>query len=123
MIRGTDYPTRDGTCIRDYVHVADLAQAHELALHAVLQGRHAIYNLGSGTGYSNGEVIDAVRAITGREVPTIGGPRRAGDAIATVVSSDRAKRELGWVPRRAGLGDIVADAWRFYTSSTSDIAS
>jgi UDP-glucose 4-epimerase len=110
---GMDYPTEDGSCVRDYVHVDDLATAHLLALEAMERGRHAVYNLGNGRGYSNLEVVDVVRQVTGREVPMTVGPRRAGDAAVTVVCSDRARREIGWTPARTSLDEIVRSAWQF----------
>jgi UDP-glucose 4-epimerase len=113
MLYGDDYPTPDGTCIRDYIHVADLSAAHLLALDAVQPGKHEIYNLGNGDGYSNRRVIDAVREVTGRPVPVKVAPRRPGDAPATVAASDKARRELGWRPAKPGLHEIIADAWAF----------
>ena len=111
---GDDYPTPDGTCVRDYIHVTDLATAHLLALEAVKPGEHRIYNLGNGNGYSNLEVVEAVRAVTGAAVPVEIAPRRPGDIVAQVASSEKARRELGWEPARADLRDIVSDAWEFY---------
>ncbi|MFG1698184.1 UDP-glucose 4-epimerase GalE [Nonomuraea sp. NPDC049309] len=108
---GTDYPTPDGTCIRDYIHVADLARAHLLALEAVTPGRHEIYNLGNGTGFSVQEVIDVCREVTGHEIPAVVGERRPGDPAVLVASSAKIQRELGWKAERASLRDIVADAW------------
>ncbi len=111
-IFGADYPTPDGTCIRDYIHVGDLARAHLLALDACRPGEHAIYNLGSGTGFSNAEVLDACRKETGRDIPAATAPRRPGDPAVLVASSDRIRAELGWSPE-AGLPGMVADAWSF----------
>ncbi|MEZ0072787.1 UDP-glucose 4-epimerase GalE [Planotetraspora sp. GP83] len=108
---GDDYPTADGTCVRDYVHVADLARAHLLALDACTAGTHEIFNLGSGTGFSVKEVVDVCRQVTGHEIPTVAGPRRPGDPAVLVASSDKIQRELGWKPGRASLETIVADAW------------
>ena len=108
---GTDYPTTDGTCVRDYVHVADLARAHLLALGACAEGEHKIYNLGSGTGFSVREVISVCREVTGHEIPVVVGPRRTGDPAILVASSDKIQRELGWKAERAALRDIVSDAW------------
>lgn len=110
---GTDYPTPDGTCIRDYVHVTDLADAHLRAL-AVLDRRSVTYNLGNGTGYSVREVIRAVSDIVGRSVPHQDGPRRAGDAAMLIASSERIRAETGWTPRLSSLQRIVetAVAWR-----------
>jgi UDP-glucose 4-epimerase len=117
MLYGDDYPTPDGTCVRDYIHVADLASAHLLALDAIKPSRHEIYNLGNGDGYSNKQVIEAVREVTGRPVPVKLSHRRPGDAAATVAASDKARRELGWRPARPELHDIIADAWSFHQSA------
>jgi UDP-glucose 4-epimerase len=114
MMYGDDYPTPDGTCIRDYIHVSDLATAHLLALEAIKPGKHEIYNLGNGDGYSIRQVIDAVREVTGEAVPVKVAPRRAGDPSAVVAASDKARRELGWQPAKPGLREIIADAWAFY---------
>ncbi|MFI6792476.1 UDP-glucose 4-epimerase GalE [Nonomuraea sp. NPDC050383] len=108
---GTDYPTPDGTCVRDYVHVSDLARAHLLALDAVREGRHQIYNLGSGTGFSVQEVVSVCREVTGHDIPAVVGPRRAGDPAVLVASSEKIQRELGWKAERASIRDIVSDAW------------
>ncbi len=109
---GTDYPTPDGTCVRDYVHVSDLADAHVLGLrHLLGGGADEVFCLGTGRGFSVREVIEASRAVTNREVPVIIGPRRAGDAAALVLSSDRATRELGWEPQRSSLRQMIGDAW------------
>ena len=116
MLYGDDYPTPDGTCVRDYIHVADLAAAHLLALDAVKPGRHEVYNLGNGDGYSNKQVIEAAREVTGRPVPVKLAPRRPGDPAATVAASDKARRDLGWQPARPDLRDIIADAWAFHQS-------
>jgi UDP-glucose 4-epimerase len=113
-IFGDDYPTPDGTCVRDYIHVEDLATAHLLALAAVEPGRHKIYNLGNGTGFSNKQVVEVVRAVTGAPVPVTAAARRPGDPSELVASSARAKAELGWVPAKPELHDIVADAWTFF---------
>ncbi|GAB2937371.1 UDP-glucose 4-epimerase GalE [Rhodococcus aerolatus] len=108
---GDDWPTPDGTCVRDYIHVRDLAQAHLLALQAATPGRHAVLNLGSGSGFSVLEVIEACRRVTGHPVPAVTAPRRAGDPAVLVASSARAQAELGWRPERTDLDGIVADAW------------
>ncbi|MGW0801967.1 UDP-glucose 4-epimerase GalE [Nonomuraea sp. NPDC002799] len=108
---GTDYPTKDGTCVRDYVHVSDLARAHLLALAAVTPGEHKIYNLGSGTGFSVQEVISVCRDVTGHEIPAVVGERRPGDPAVLVASSAKIQGELGWKAERASLRDIVSDAW------------
>jgi UDP-glucose 4-epimerase len=111
---GDDYPTPDGTCIRDYIHIADLAQAHLLALDAATPGEHRIYNLGTGTGFSNKQVIEAVREVTGHPVPIEWSPRRPGDPAALYASSELIRSELGWAPQNAELTKIVADAWTFF---------
>ena len=112
-IFGDDYPTTDGTCIRDYIHVVDLARAHILAL-GVLSERSAIYNLGcGGDGYSVRDVIDTARRITGRDIPVRTGPRRAGDPAVLIASSDKIKSELGWQPQFQDLGVIIESAWRW----------
>lgn len=108
---GTDYPTPDGSCVRDYIHVADLARAHLLALEACREGEHRIYNLGNGTGFSVREVIEVCREVTGHEIPAVVGPRRLGDPAVLVASSELIQRELGWQPERTELRDIVKDAW------------
>ncbi|BCJ28338.1 UDP-glucose 4-epimerase GalE [Actinocatenispora sera] len=110
---GDDYDTPDGTCVRDYIHVADLASAHLLALAALQPGEHRIYNLGNGAGYSNLEVIQAVRDVTGHPVPVVRSARRPGDIVAQVASSAKAIAELGWQPQRPALRDIIGDAWAF----------
>jgi UDP-glucose 4-epimerase len=110
---GTDYPTHDGTAIRDYIHVEDLGWAHALALDAVEPGRHAIYNLGTGRGYTVKEVVDAARRVTGREIDAREEPRRPGDPTALVAASDRIRAELGWEPEK-GLEDMIADAWAWH---------
>ncbi|MFE1319984.1 UDP-glucose 4-epimerase GalE [Kitasatospora phosalacinea] len=110
---GEDYPTPDGTCIRDYIHIADLAEAHLLALDAARPGEHLICNLGNGTGFSVREVIESVRRVTGREIPVQVADRRPGDPAVLVAAADRARDALGWVPKRPELDRIVADAWEF----------
>lgn len=111
---GTDYPTRDGTCLRDYVHVADLVAAHVLGLEWLLAGKGSRdFNLGSGQGFTVREVLDAARAVTNREVPVVIGARRAGDAAALVSGSDRARLELGWEPARSTMPQMIEDAARW----------
>jgi UDP-glucose 4-epimerase len=110
---GQDYPTPDGTAVRDYIHVEDLARAHVLALEAATTPGHRIYNLGNGAGFSVREVIEAARAVTGREVPTVDAPRRAGDPAILVASSRRIADELGWKAEKPDLKAMVADAWEF----------
>ncbi|MEV5485885.1 MULTISPECIES: UDP-glucose 4-epimerase GalE [Streptomyces] len=112
-VYGEDYPTPDGTCVRDYIHVADLAEAHLLALDAASAGEHLICNLGNGNGFSVREVIETVRKVTGHPVPEIAAPRRAGDPAVLVASAQTAIDRLGWRPSRADLAGIVADAWQF----------
>ncbi|NGO78330.1 UDP-glucose 4-epimerase GalE [Streptomyces sp. YC504] len=113
---GEDYPTPDGTCVRDYIHVADLAEAHLLALGAPREGEHLICNLGNGNGFSVREVIDTVRQVTGHPIPEVVAPRRGGDPAVLVASADAARERLGWTPSRADLAGIVADAWAFAQS-------
>ncbi|GGL05257.1 UDP-glucose 4-epimerase GalE [Planomonospora parontospora] len=108
---GTDYPTPDGTCVRDYIHVSDLARAHLLALDACAPGEHKVYNLGSGTGFSVQEVVSVCREVTGHPIPAVVGGRRAGDPAVLVASSEKIQRELGWKPEHPELRDIVTDAW------------
>ena len=109
---GTDYPTRDGTCVRDYVHVSDLAAAHVLGLRRLLDGKgNGVFCLGTGRGFSVQEVIEASRAVTNREVPVVLGDRRAGDAAALVSSSTLAVQELGWDPQHSSLRQMIGDAW------------
>jgi UDP-glucose 4-epimerase len=110
-VYGDDYPTPDGTCIRDYVHVGDLADGHLLALRAAAPGEHRIYNLGNGTGFSVQEVVEAVREVTGHPVPVVVSARRAGDPAQLVASSDRIQVDLGWTPKHTDLPGIVRDAW------------
>jgi UDP-glucose 4-epimerase len=113
-IFGTDYPTPDGTCIRDYIHIIDLATAHVLALNALDEKPVQIYNLGNGQGYSVREVIEAARAVTGHPISVVEHPRRAGDAPRLVASSEKIRRELGWTPRYPDLKDIVGSAWEWH---------
>jgi UDP-glucose 4-epimerase len=117
MIYGTDYNTPDGTCIRDYVHIEDLASAHVLALEALGNGRdHMIYNLGNGRGYSVREVIDMAREVTGIDFPAVEAARRPGDGDRLVASSERINEDLGWQPRFPDLHDIIASAWSWHTT-------
>lgn len=112
---GTDYPTADGTCVRDYVHVMDLVEAHVLGLKWLQAGREPqVFCLGTGKGFSVREVIEQSRRVTNRDVPVVYGDRRAGDAVTLVCGSDRAVRELGWRPARSTMGDMIADAWRWH---------
>ncbi len=115
-IYGTDYPTPDGTCIRDYIHIIDLVSAHLLALKALENQDKLIYNLGNGVGYSVREVIDTARDITGHPIPAEETPRRAGDSPRLVASSDKIRSELGWEPEIPALKDIIASAWDWHKS-------
>lgn len=110
-IYGTDYPTPDGTCIRDYIHIADLAQAHILGL---APGKRGFYNLGNGDGYSVRQVIESCERVSGKPIPAVEKPRRPGDPPKLVAAADRAMRELGWQPKFPKLDDIVATAWRWH---------
>jgi UDP-glucose 4-epimerase len=110
---GTDYPTRDGTAVRDYIHVEDLGVAHGLALDALESGEHRIFNLGTGDGYTVREVIEAARKVTGRAIEVREQGRRAGDPPQLVAANARARDELGWTPRR-GLEEMIADAWAWH---------
>jgi UDP-glucose 4-epimerase len=112
-VYGTDYPTPDGSAIRDYIHVEDLATAHVLALEGARSGEHRIFNLGNGDGFSVREVIAAVSEVTGVDVAAREAPRRPGDPPMLVAASERIRTELGWVPRKPGLTDMVGDAWTF----------
>jgi UDP-glucose 4-epimerase len=113
LVFGTDWPTPDGTAIRDYIHIRDLADAHLLALQQSRPGEHRIYNLGNGTGFSVREVIDSCRRVTGREITVRDADRRAGDPAVLIASSAKAVAELGWRPRHTGIDEIVSDAWEF----------
>ena len=113
LVFGSDWPTPDGTCIRDYIHIRDLADAHLLALQHCRPGEHRIYNLGNGTGFSVREVIDSCRRVTGLDIPSRDVQRRAGDPAVLIASSERAVNELGWRPQHTGIDEIVSDAWDF----------
>jgi UDP-glucose 4-epimerase len=112
---GEDYPTPDGTCVRDYVHVIDLADAHILALN-VMERRSEIYNLGYGSGYSVAEVVEMARQVTGRRIPTEAASRRAGDPPVLIASPDKIMRDLGWNPRHSELDRIIESAWRWHVA-------
>jgi UDP-glucose 4-epimerase len=120
-IFGTDYPTPDGTAVRDYIHVDDLARAHLLALDAARPGEHRIFNLGNGAGFSVREVVDAARLVTGCQIPAVESPRRPGDPAVLVASSERIRTELGWVPEKPALEDMVGDAWRFMRTRRGNV--
>lgn len=115
-VYGDDYDTEDGTCIRDYIHVSDLAAAHILAVDALLNGAESnVYNLGNGKGFSVKQVIETVREVTGHPIPANYEARRAGDPAVLVASADRAKAELGWQPQYADLNSIVSSAWQWHS--------
>ena len=113
-IYGTDYPTPDGTCIRDYIHIADLVSAHILAVDGLKERDRLVYNLGSGNGYSVREVIETARQVTGHRIPAQELPRRPGDSARLVASSDKIKRELGWKPQHDDLYEIISSAWAWH---------
>jgi UDP-glucose 4-epimerase len=115
-IFGTDYPTRDGTAVRDYIHVEDLGRAHLLALEAAEPGEHSVYNLGNGAGFSVREVIEAAHRVTGRPIEAIESPRRPGDPAVLVASSEKIRGELGWKPERPELEAMISDAWEWLQS-------
>ena len=116
-IFGADYPTKDGTCIRDYIHVSDLAQAHILALDHLLQGGESdVFNLGNGVGFTVKEVIDVARAVTGHPIPAETCPRRAGDPAQLIASSKKAVEQLGWKPKYHVLNTIIASAWKWHSA-------
>lgn len=113
-IFGSDYPTPDGTCIRDYIHVLDLAHAHVLALEALLQREKLVYNLGNGCGFSVKQVIEAARRVTGKSIPVVDSPRRPGDPAILVASSEKIRKELGWQPRYPDPETIIESAWNWH---------
>ncbi|MBD9068386.1 MAG: UDP-glucose 4-epimerase [Butyricicoccus sp.] len=116
---GSDYPTPDGTCVRDYVHVCDLAQAHILALEYLLRGGESTaFNLGSGAGFSVREVIEEARRVTGHAIPVTEDVRRSGDPARLVASSEKAQRVLGWTPRYSALSTILQTAWNWHSRTT-----
>ncbi|MFD0673990.1 UDP-glucose 4-epimerase GalE [Cohnella sp. GCM10027633] len=120
---GDDYATEDGTCIRDYIHVSDLADAHLLALDRLRQGGESgIFNLGSGNGYSVKQVIEVSRSVTGQAIQARFEPRRAGDPAVLIASSQRAREELGWKPKREKLEDIIASAWQWHSRNPKGYA-
>jgi len=118
QVYGSDYPTRDGTCVRDYIHVVDLAQAHILALRALDEGSRT-YNLGNGQGYTVREVIETARQVTGHPIPAVDGPRRPGDPPELVAGSDKIRRELDWQPRHPELQNIIQSAWDWHRTHPS----
>ncbi len=121
-VYGDDYPTPDGTCVRDYIHVCDLAEAHRLGLERLHDGREGgVFNLGNGQGYSNLEVVRTCAEVTGVDVDVRIGPRRPGDPAVLVASAERARSELGWTPARGELQTMVADAWRWHSSCAESL--
>lgn len=115
-INGTDFPTPDGTCIRDYIHVEDICSAHRLAIDGIEPGTARFFNVGLGHGYSVSEVIESVRRVTRKTIPVLVGPRREGDPAELFANSDRIRSELGWVPQWTNLDEIVQTAWRWFKS-------
>jgi len=113
-IFGTDYPTPDGTCVRDYIHVSDLAEAHLLALDALQHSGQLIYNIGNGQGFSVRQVIEGVRGVTGHTVPVVESPRRPGDPAVLIASSEKIRKELNWKPKFADLDAILKSAWEWH---------
>jgi UDP-glucose 4-epimerase len=120
---GTDYPTPDGTCIRDYIHIVDLINAHLLALEALGDRDQLVYNIGNGAGYSVREVIDTAREVTDSPIREIDSPRRPGDAPRLVASSDKIRRELGWEPAFPEIQQIITSAWAWHSSHPQGYAS
>jgi UDP-glucose 4-epimerase len=118
-IYGADYPTPDGACIRDYIHIGDLAAAHLLALQGLQERDRLVYNLGNGKGYSVKEVIETARRVTGHPIPAVETPRRDGDAARLVASSEKIRKDLGWQPQRPELEDIIASAWEWHKGHPS----
>ncbi len=114
QLYGSDYPTSDGSCIRDYIHIADLTQAHLLAAGALDRSEKAVYNVGTGSGYSNREIIAMAREVTGHAIPVEAAPRRAGDATRLVASAEKIRSELGWEPEHSALENILATAWDWH---------
>jgi UDP-glucose 4-epimerase len=121
-IFGTDYPTPDGTCIRDYIHILDLVSAHQLALEALSEHDKLVYNVGSGNGYSVREVIEATKQVSGVDIKVVESPRRPGDPARLVASSDKIRRELGWKPQHDNLHDILGSAWEWHKNNPKGYA-
>jgi UDP-glucose 4-epimerase len=122
-IYGSDYPTPDGTAIRDYIHIEDLISAHLLALSALEGEPRLVYNLGNGSGYSVRQVIEVARRVTGHPIPAVESPRRAGDAARLVAASEKIRRELGWTPRHPHLEDMVRSAWEWHRAHPKGYSS
>ena len=122
-IFGTDYPTADGTCVRDYIHVEDLADAHVRAIERIEPGRGLTYNIGTGEGFSVRQVLEACRRVTGHPIPVVEKPRRAGDPPALVAASDAIRRDLGWSPRYTEIDPIVASAWAWHSAHPNGFAA
>ena len=115
VIFGGDYPTKDGTCVRDYIHVLDLAKAHILTMESLDKLGVRTYNLGNGSGFSNLEVVEMARKVTGKPIPYTIGPRRPGDPATLVASSAKIRDELGWVPQHSSLENIIRSAWDWHS--------
>ena len=123
-VYGTDYPTKDGTCIRDYIHVADLAQAHILAVKYLLAGNSSdIFNLGNGVGFTVKEVIETAEKVTGQKIQVVEEERRAGDPAVLIASSERARKILGWKPQHNSLEEIIRTAWKWHRSHKEGFGS
>lgn len=122
-IFGDDYDTKDGTCVRDYIHVTDLAQAHILAMKYLLEGKESnVFNLGNGVGFTVKEVIDTARKVTGHPIPAVVAPRRGGDPAQLIASSEKAKKVLGWNPEHADLEEIIQTAWNWHKQHPNGFA-
>ena len=122
-IFGTDYDTKDGTCVRDYIHVTDLAQAHILAVKYLINGGASdVFNLGNGVGFTVKEVIETARKVTGHPIPAVESPRRGGDPAKLIASSEKAKKVLGWNPVHASLEEIIASAWKWHKAHPNGYA-
>jgi UDP-glucose 4-epimerase len=122
-IFGTDYPTPDGTCVRDYIHVSDLADAHLLALRALEHSSRLIYNLGNGQGFSVREVVESARRLTGLAIPVVESPRREGDPAVLIASADKIRGELNWQPQFPKLEDILKSAWEWHRNFPNGYAA
>ena len=123
-IFGDNYDTKDGTCVRDYIHVTDLAQAHILAVNYLMKGgKSDIFNLGNGVGFTVKEVIEAARRVTGHPIPAVVAQRRAGDPAKLIASSEKAREILGWNPEHAELEEIIASAWKWHKGHPNGYAS